>query len=192
MSSHLPWYIARASGFVAWGLLTASVLWGVSFSSRFTRRPKPAWVLDLHRFLGGAAVVFVGVHIGALATDRYVGFSVADLFVPFAASWKPGELALGVVAFYLLLSVELTSLMMRRLPRKLWHAVHFASYLVFVLTVGHALTAGTDAGEEAVQWFALVSVGAVAFMTLFRALAERRSSRASLRTADARELKAAA
>ena len=186
MSSHLPWYVARASGFVAWGLVTASVLWGLAFSSRFTRRPKPAWVLDLHRFLGGFAVVFVGVHMGALMTDRYVGFGLAELLVPLASTWKPSAVAWGVIALYLLLAVELTSLMMRRLPRKLWRVVHHAGYLVFVLSVGHALAAGTDSGEVSVQWFALISVALVAFMTLFRLLAERRSSRAVLRTADAR------
>ena len=111
--------------------------------------------------------------------------------MPFASAWKPTAVAWGVVAFYLLLAVELTSLMMRRLPRRFWRAIHFASYAVFGLTVIHALTAGTDAADTVVQWFALVSVGLVVFLTVFRVLADRRAPRASLRVTSTDELEAA-
>ena len=179
MGSHLWWYTARASGIVAWVLVTASVLWGLALSSRLTRRPKPAWVLDLHRFLGGASVVFVGVHMLALSLDQYVGFGPDDLFVPMASVWKPGAVAWGIVAFYLLIAVEVTSLLMRRLPRKLWRAVHFTSFAAFGGTTVHALLAGTDANDVAVQWLALISVSLVGFLAMFRVLADRRAPRVS-------------
>jgi DMSO/TMAO reductase YedYZ heme-binding membrane subunit len=191
VGTHLWWYTARASGFVAWGLLTAAVVWGLAFVSRATKRPRPAWVLDLHRFLGGCAVVFVGVHLVALSLDSYVGFGPADLLVPLASRWKPGAVAWGVVALYVLLAVELTSLAMRRLPRKLWRWVHLSSYFAFASTIVHALAAGTDAGEPVVQWFALASVGLVSFLTLFRALADRRPAlRASPRAVETGDLAA--
>lgn len=42
-----------------WVLLAASVFWGVALSSRLLgKKPEPNWMLDLHRFLGGLAVVF--------------------------------------------------------------------------------------------------------------------------------------
>ena len=185
MGSHLWWYTARASGIVAWVLVTASVLWGLALSSRLTRRPKPAWVLDLHRFLGGASVVFVGVHLLALSLDQYVGFGPDDLFVPMASVWKPGAVAWGIVAFYLLVAVEVTSLLMRRLPRKLWRAVHLTSFAVFGGTTVHALLAGTDANEVAVQWLALLSVSLVGFLAMFRVLADRRVPRSRPATAAA-------
>jgi predicted ferric reductase len=174
MSSHLWWYTARASGIVAWALVTASVLWGLALASRLVRRPKPPWVLDVHRFLGGASVVFVVVHLVALSLDRYVGFGATDLLVPMAATWRPGALAWGIAAFYLLLAVEVTSLAMRKLPRKLWRAVHLTSFGVFAATAVHAVEAGSDVGDAALQWFGLISVGVVAFLALFRALADRR------------------
>jgi DMSO/TMAO reductase YedYZ heme-binding membrane subunit len=177
LGSHLWWYTARASGIVAWALVTASVLWGLALASRLTRRPKPAWVLDLHRFLGGASVVFVGVHLLSLTLDRYIGFGVADLFVPMASVWKPGAVAWGIVAFYLLVAVEVTSLLMRRLPRKLWRAVHLTSFAVFAGTTVHALLAGTDANDATVQWLALGLTASVAFLAMFRVLADRRPPR---------------
>ena len=46
MPSHTWWYTARASGIVAWVLVSSAVLMGLSLSLRLTRRrPKPAWVL---------------------------------------------------------------------------------------------------------------------------------------------------
>jgi hypothetical protein len=78
---------------------------------------------------------------------------------------------------YLLVAIEITSLLMRRLPRRLWRAVHFTSFGLFAFTTIHALTAGSDAGNVAVQWFALGSCAVVAFLTLVRILSSRRTDR---------------
>ncbi len=58
---------------------------------------------------------------------------------------------------YLVFAVELTSLMMRRLPRRVWHGVHLLSFVVFVAVTAHALLAGTDGAVPATQWFAIVT-----------------------------------
>jgi predicted ferric reductase len=177
VNPHLWWYIARASGLVAWVLVTASVVWGLILSTRLTRRPKPAWFLDLHRFLGGLSVAFVGVHLAGLVADNYTHFGLASLFVPLASAWHPVAVAWGVVGMYLLVAIEITSLLMRRLPRRLWRAVHFTSFGLFAFTTVHALTAGSDAGNLVVQWFALGSCAGVGFLTLLRILSSRRTDR---------------
>jgi methionine sulfoxide reductase heme-binding subunit len=150
MSGTLPWYIARSAGLVAWALLSASVIWGLTMSNRtrpFGHRPRPAWMLDLHRWLGGLATIFVGVHIVAILLDSYVNFSIVSVLVPFTAAWRTSAVAWGVVAMWLLLAVELTSLARRRLPRRAWRLVHGASFPLFGLATLHAFTAGTDAGS---------------------------------------------
>ena len=43
---------------------------------------------DWHRFVSGAALVFVGVHLVGLLLDDYVQFGVGDLFVPLASASK--------------------------------------------------------------------------------------------------------
>ncbi len=168
MSSQFWWYTARAGGFVSWGLATASVVWGLLLSGRLSRRPKPAWVLDLHRFLGALTVVFVGVHILGLWLDSYVHFGPAELFVPFASTWKPVAVAWGVVALYLLVAIEITSLLQRRIPRRFWHAVHLSSFGLFAFATVHALTAGTDSGSIGVAYFAIGSTVLVASLTALR------------------------
>lgn len=173
MNASLWWDTVRASGIVAWVLATVAVVWGLLLSGRFGRRPKPAWVLDLHRFLGGLTVVFVAVHLAALLFDSYVGFGPAELLVPLASTWKPGAVAWGIVALYLLVAVEVTSLLQRHIPRRLWHAVHLGSYGLFASATVHALTAGTDSGTSAMRWFALAATVVGVNLTVLRVVSRR-------------------
>jgi predicted ferric reductase len=159
--SHLTWwYLARASGLVAWVLLMASLVWGVLLATRVLKpHDRPAWLLDLHRWLGGLAMAMVGLHIGSLIGDSFVHFGLADVLVPFASGWKPAPVALGVLSLYLLAAVEATSLAMRKLSRRVWRGVHLTSYGLVWLVSLHAGLAGTDV-------FNLVYRGVAALLTV--------------------------
>lgn len=173
MSTQVWWYLARSTGYVAWALLCTSVIGGLALSTRLTRRPTPAWTLDLHRFVAGAATAFTALHIVGLVADSYVHFGVAELLVPYASTWRPGAVALGVVAMYLLIAVEASSLLMRHLPRRLWRAVHLSSYVAFWAATFHLLTAGSDAGHPASKLAAALAIAAITFLTLVRVLSDR-------------------
>ena len=126
MTNSLWWYVARAGGLVSWALLAAAVLWGLALRSRILgSRPRPAWLLDLHRYLAAIAVIFVGVHVGAILLDGYVHFDLVQVLIPFTSTWHPVAVAWGIVAAYLLLAVELTSLARAHLSRTLWRRVHY-------------------------------------------------------------------
>ncbi len=164
------WYIARAGGIVAMILVAASVLWGLLLSSKYLAGgPKPKGLLDLHRFLGGLSVVFTGLHLLGLYLDSYVEFTVAELLVPFASPWRSGAVAAGVIAFWLLVSVQASSMMMRKLPRRWWKWIHLTSYLLLPLGLAHGIMAGTDAGTA---WYRLGSgaaIGLLVWLTVWRA-----------------------
>lgn len=168
MSSQLFWYVARSGGLIAWALMTASVILGIAMGARLVKAPTPAWQTDLHRFLGALSVVFVGVHVGGLVADSYVHFSWLEVLVPFASSWKTLAVANGVVAMYLLVAVEITSLLRRYLSRQLWKAVHFASYPLFALTTLHAVTAGTDTRSTVMAWALATMLIVVGALTIAR------------------------
>jgi hypothetical protein len=145
VSGTLPWYVARSSGLVAWALLAGSVVWGLLMTSKIVRgRVKGSWLLDLHRWLGGLALVFTGVHVAAIMGDSYVHFGLASALVPLAAHWHPVAVAWGVVSLYLLIAVEATSLVRRHLDVRVWRRVHFLSFPLFVMSTIHGLSAGTD------------------------------------------------
>lgn len=145
MSNQLFWYTARSSGIIAWALLAGSMLWGLTLSTKVLgTRPRPNWQLDLHRFLGGAALVMIGVHLGSLVLDNFVHFGVVELLVPFTGSYRPTPVAWGIASFYLLVAVEITSLLRSRIPKRMWRSIHYLSFPLFAMTTIHSLTAGTD------------------------------------------------
>jgi DMSO/TMAO reductase YedYZ heme-binding membrane subunit len=171
VNDRLWWYVARAGGLVAWALLAASMLWGLALTTRaFAGRASSRWLLDLHRFLGGLSVVFVGVHVAGLVADTFVHFGPPDVLVPLASAWHPVWVAWGVVALYVLVAVEVTSLLRRRLPPRLWRGVHALSFPLFVVATVHVLLAGTDT-DDAWALLPVIAVAmAVAFLSVARAV----------------------
>jgi predicted ferric reductase len=169
VSGTLPWYVARASGLTAWGLLAGAVVWGLLMTSKIVRRRiRNSWLLDLHRWLGGLALVFTGVHVVAIMGDTYVHFGLASVLVPLAAHWHPVAVAWGVVSLYLLAAVEVTSLLRKRLGNRLWRRVHFLSFPLFITSTVHGLTAGTDEHTPMAIISAVLVFSAVATLTALR------------------------
>jgi predicted ferric reductase len=183
VTSKLTWYVARSGGLIAWACCTAAMVWGLLLSTRLVRRRGvPAWLLDLHRFLGALTIVFVLVHLLGLYLDRYTPFGLRELFIPMASRYRPAAVATGVVALYLLVAIETTSLLMKRIPRRMWRAVHATSFLLFVIATIHGFTAGTDGRNLLVVWLTFTTTCAVTFLVLVRLIAKRDArSNASVR-----------
>jgi methionine sulfoxide reductase heme-binding subunit len=174
VNEQLWWYVARSTGIVAWAVLTLSLLWGVVLSTRLLgRRARPAWLLDLHRYLGGLASVFTVLHLVSLVADSYVEFGPTDLLVPMASAWKPGPVAWGVAALYLLAAVEVTSLLKKRLPMKVWRRAHLLSFPLWVVATVHFAAAGTDTGNRLAQWMLAVAAVATLFTIVVRVLSPK-------------------
>lgn len=193
VDSRVWWYASRASGIVLWLLVAFAVLWGFAVSSRLVRkRGIPAWMLDLHKHLGTLTVVFTAMHLVALWGDSFVQFGWRELLIPMASGWKPGAVAWGVIALYLLAAVQLTSWCKRWLPRKLWHTVHMLSVPLFVTGSVHGILAGADWPNRLVQWgFVLVSLNVV-WLATFRVLVPTKDPATTDRLAAARAASAAA
>jgi predicted ferric reductase len=171
------WYVARSSGIVAWALAALAVLWGLALSTRALGRKPPApWLLDVHRFLAGLTVVFVVVHLVGLALDPWASFGVDELLIPMVSSWKPVAVAWGIVAFYLLLAVEGTSLLKSRLPVRLWRGVHLTSYAMYAMATVHLLLSGTDRYNPVLRTSIVITVGAVVFFTMYRLIGPGRAA----------------
>lgn len=145
MNEQFWWFVARASGMVSWALITLALVWGVLLATRVLKpHDKPGWLLDLHRWLGALTVGFVAVHLVALVADNYVTFTLIDIAVPFASGYERFAVGLGVLAMYLVVVVQLSSVYMRRIPKRWWRAIHVWSYVAVLLTSWHAVFAGTD------------------------------------------------
>lgn len=168
---HMWWYVTRSSAILAWVVLSISVVWGILLSTRVARRiDNPAWLQDLHRYLSGMGVVLVGVHMLSLMLDGYAHFTLAQLFVPFTSTIKPIGVAIGISAMYLLLAVWGSSMLRERLPKRVWRAIHYASYAIVLAVALHAGLTGSDVGEP---WYTVLAgaiIGTLAAATILRVL----------------------
>lgn len=180
LSESLSWYVTRAAGFTTWGLTAFAVLWGLFLSTGVLRgRPSRPWLLDLHRYVGGLSVVFVAIHLAALGADNFVHFGWADTFVPMASEWRPGAVAWGIVAFWLLVAVEVTSLLRRRfVSERIWRTVHASSFLLFGAGTVHTFQAGHDMDTPWIFWTVVSVTAVVLIMSWWRVLVGRSASRA--------------
>jgi DMSO/TMAO reductase YedYZ heme-binding membrane subunit len=163
MNEKTWWYLSRSSGIVALVLLVLSIVWGVLLSTRVLKPyDRPAWLLDLHRWLGGTALAMTVLHLLGLMLDGYINFGFADILIPGASSYRPLAVAIGVVSFYVLIAIQVTSYFRKRLSKRQWHGVHVLSYGLVWSAALHAGLAGTDVKNRAYQVLAIVlTVGAI-------------------------------
>ena len=138
------WYAARAGGVLAYVLLSASAVLGMVLA----RKRTPPWpkfaVEEVHRFLTILTGVFLAIHVGALLADSYTPFSLGQVLVPFASSYRPFGTALGIVALELLVAVALTNLVRRRIPRRLWRRAYFLTFGVWGAATLHGVPLRKD------------------------------------------------
>ena len=165
------WLLARASGLVAYAILTASVLAGLVLKARpLGRSVSPAVIVDIHRFLALLGLGALAIHGIALVLDDAVDIGLAALLVPGAAPYRPLATALGVLAAELMVLVYVSFPLRRRIGAKAWRALHWFTYLVFALATLHGLAAGTDSGRTWTLALYGAAVGAVLAAVAWRLL----------------------
>lgn len=139
------WYITRSSGLVGFLLLYISVLLGLLIRVPYLRKLVPGWFsLQMHCWLSLLALMFVLVHGIALLFDKMFDFSLADIFIPFHSSYEQGLVVLGIIGFYLIFLLVVTSYFKKRISQGFWRAVHFLNVGMYFILVVHALYLGTD------------------------------------------------
>jgi methionine sulfoxide reductase heme-binding subunit len=139
------WVLIRATGIGAWLALTAVVAWGLTARLLRDRGRPNSRALSLHRWLGTVAVALVLVHMALLLVDTYEPFTVVEILVPFAAPWKPIAVALGTLAFWLMLPAWIFGRMRARWGDRWFLRVHALAYAAWPLATAHYVLAGTDA-----------------------------------------------
>ena len=139
------WYAVRASGVLAYVLLTCTVLVGVGLAGKVRLARWPRFTVDaLHRHLGTLFWTFLGVHVLTTAVDSYVKLSFADLVVPFASSYRSFGLGLGIVATELLVALAIANRLKDKLSYRFWRRTHYLNFAVWGGSTLHGVFTGTD------------------------------------------------
>ena len=88
--------------------------------------------------------------------------------MPFTGDYHPVAVAWGIIGLYLLLAVEITSLLRKKMSKRSWRLTHYLSFPLFALTTVHLLWAGTDRTTVPMRAFTLVTVLVVTAATMAR------------------------
>jgi len=126
MFDQVLWFAARGAGIVSLLLSTAVVCLGLLTAARFERPQWPRFLtVELHRSIALVSVIFVAIHVVTAVLDPYASLGFIAAIIPFASSYRPLDVALGVIALYLVIAVLLTSLIRDRLSQRTWRLVHW-------------------------------------------------------------------
>jgi sulfoxide reductase heme-binding subunit YedZ len=140
------WYITRATGLVTLVLFTIVVCLGTFVSNRVGGSAVGRFELnELHRSISMVAMAFLVVHIVTTVVDSYVPTGWLSAVIPLTSDYKRLYVAIGTVAFDLMLAVWVSSLMKARISNGSWRFVHWFSWLAFVAAIVHSFLIGTDA-----------------------------------------------
>lgn len=168
-NTQLYWFVGRGSGIVAYLLLSLAVVLGILLNRRWHSASWPRLVIhEAHRWATITFYLFVGVHVAMMLLDPYIGFTLADLTVPFASAYRTLWLSLGIIAAELALAIGASVWLRERIGYRAWHILHGLAYPVFIASLLHGLGTGTDSGTI---WATVLYGGsafAVAMATVWR------------------------
>jgi len=168
-SDSLAWYSSRILGFLAYGALAVSVIYGLLLSSGLLDRVAHRAVsLTLHQDLSAIAIGLTALHGALLALDTYVPQSVRQLVIPFTGPYRPEWVGIGQIAFYLMVVVYASFFVRRRIGQRAWRALHYTTFLAFVGATAHGVMSGTDSPADWALWIYASASVAVVFLLGYR------------------------
>ncbi len=142
------WYLSRSSGILAYIFLWLTIFLGLSIRNPLLKNfVARVYSFDLHCFMGAASVFWTLIHGSSLLFDQMANLNLGDLFIPFYSHTTivdPYYMSFGIIAFYLLAIMTVTSYLKKHLKNWLWRVLHFLNPVAFVFVVFHGLYNGTD------------------------------------------------
>ena len=153
--------------------LCASVGLGLVATDRMILHPgHRIFVQSAHRAASFGALAFLVIHIVTEILAQRV--HALDAFVPFLSPFRTFYIGLGTIASDLILLLVITGIMRKRFTTNSkawrWRAIHYTSYVAFVLGVWHGLLGGRP-GMPYVDWSYGFVVAIVALGLAVRILA---------------------
>ncbi len=168
------WLLARSSGMLAYLLLTAGVVAGLTLSTRmFGRAIAPAVITAVHRTLSTLGLGALALHVGMLVLDTKVDVPLVSLVVPGLSEYRPVATGLGVVALELWVLVQLSFPLRKWIGTRAWRRLHHAAFLLWALAAMHGIAAGSDSGTPWAKGIYIASIGLVSGLIGWRIIAAR-------------------
>lgn len=157
------WFLSRASGFLAYIFLWLSILFGLAIRNIFLKKViNPAHSFELHNFTSISAVFWALLHgVSFLFHDSEYSMNLGDIFIPLYSQhsfFDSNYLALGIIAFYVLVVIVFTSFIRSKISYKIWKVVHSLNLFLVPLLAIHVILLGTDMQYQAVRYLFIASL----------------------------------
>ena len=170
-SQHIWWLMSRASGIVALALITASVALGLAMANKFIRGRNAA---GLHEHLSLAGLVAICIHGVTLLGDPWLHPGVSGIAVPFTMGYRTVFTGLGIIGGYLAAALGLSFYIRRKIGPKIWRKLHRFTVVAYVLSLVHAIGAGTDASTVWLRTFMVATAVPIGVMFVARMVPRRK------------------
>ena len=165
------WYLARVSALIGYFFMWQSILWGLLLSTKIVKtRISPALTFGIHEFLSLMGLGFAAFHAFVLLGDGYLKFGLADLLVPFHASFKSAAVSAGIISLYLYALLVASFYLRKRIGQKVWRAFHYTTFLAYITVTAHGLLVGSDGSLVIVQVMYFAAAASVLFLVYYRIL----------------------
>lgn len=142
------WYVSRASGLLAFVFLWLTIFLGLAIRNPLLKKIiEPIYSFDFHAFTAVAAVFWALVHGTSLLFDKFIGFGMKDVAIPYFSQVtfvNTNYLALGIIAFYAMVIMTVTSYLRNHMNFWVWRVLHFMNPVAFIFVVIHGYSIGTD------------------------------------------------
>jgi sulfoxide reductase heme-binding subunit YedZ len=172
----LWWLVSDASGIVGLMLISLSVFVGLAMAAKTFKRPTvKRGATRLHEHVALAALAAIALHGLALLGDHWLKPGWRGITIPFALSYKPGFTGIGIIAGYLAALMGPSFYLRRRIGARRWRKLHRGIVVVWILSVIHALGAGSDGPKIWLRVLVLFPVAPIVYMFVVRTLGADRS-----------------
>ena len=160
---------------------------GLGLSNKLARLwPGVPATFAIHEYVSLLGLAFALFHGLILLGDRYINFTVAQVFVPFATTdYRPTWVGIGQIGFYIWLIVALSFYVRSSIGQKTWRAIHYLSFVMYLMGLIHGLFSGTDTASNWAGWYYWTSGGSLLFLFVYRiinAITEKSTPRSKRQT----------
>jgi sulfoxide reductase heme-binding subunit YedZ len=136
---------ATLAGYVSYGLMALTVVWGVLTTTGLAKRAVRRQSLYMsHMALAIATLSFGVIHAITYVFQTQEKFTYVKAFIPFAQGGEI-EVAVGIVGLELMAALMATIVIQRRIGYRTWHTLHYGLYGAFALAALHTYATGKEA-----------------------------------------------
>lgn len=166
LASYLSiWYVTRAAGITAYLLLFLSMMSGILYKLPANSASFNKYLLQIHESTGWLGLLFGMTHgLVLLFEKNYTNYTIINILIPFTTKQQVLSLSLGILAFYGILTLIISTDFLKKLGKKTWKSIHFLSFPTFFLALMHGILMGSDTNN--IVMILLYSITGIAILSL--------------------------